>query len=102
MDLPNPLTFGDLLRRYRTAAGLTQEELAERAQVSPRAISDLERGQRNRPWRETIHLLADALTLEPSERANLEAAARQAGASASAAVGTATGPEAPPPRHNLP
>ncbi len=35
--------FGDLLRRFRLAAGLTQEELAERAQISPRAISDLER-----------------------------------------------------------
>jgi len=38
------VTFGDLLRRYRLTAGLTQEELAEKAQVSPRAISDLERG----------------------------------------------------------
>ncbi len=68
-------TFGDLLRRYRLAAGLTQEELAERAQVSPRAISDLERGLRSCPWRETIHLLAEALTLAPAERAQLEAAA---------------------------
>ena len=50
-------------QRFRLAAGLTQEELAARAQVSPRAISDLERGQRNRPWRETIQLLASALHL---------------------------------------
>ena len=34
--------FGNLLRRYRVAAGLTQEELAERAGVSTRGISDLE------------------------------------------------------------
>ena len=39
--------FGDLLRRYRTAAGLTQEELAERAGLSTRGISDLERGARS-------------------------------------------------------
>jgi DNA-binding XRE family transcriptional regulator len=33
-----------LLRRLRTEAGLTQEELAERAGLSPRSVSDLERG----------------------------------------------------------
>jgi transcriptional regulator with XRE-family HTH domain len=69
-------TFGDLLRQYRRAAGLTQEELADRARLSPRAISDLERGARNRPWRETIELIAKALELGPSEREKLEAAAR--------------------------
>ena len=36
--------FGELLRQHRLAAGLTQEELAERARISVRAISDLERG----------------------------------------------------------
>jgi transcriptional regulator with XRE-family HTH domain len=71
------VTFGDLLRRYRLTAGLTQEELAEKAQVSPRAISDLERGARNRPWREALQLLAAALHLKPAERAELEAAVRR-------------------------
>ena len=56
-------SFGDLLRRYRLAADLTQEELAERAGLSKRGISDLERGARTRPQRETIHLLGDALGL---------------------------------------
>src|SRR5438046_8409464 len=83
MDTSPELTFGDLLRRFRLASGLTQEELAERAQVSPRAISDLERGLRSRPWRETIQLLAAALKLDPAERAQLEAAARAGTASAS-------------------
>jgi predicted ATPase/transcriptional regulator with XRE-family HTH domain len=69
-------TFGDLLRQYRLAAGLTQEELAARAQVSPRAISDLERAQRTRPWRDTVQLLAQALQLSPVDRTQLEAAAR--------------------------
>jgi transcriptional regulator with XRE-family HTH domain len=39
MDQRRP--FGDLLRRYRLAAGLTHEALAERAALSARAISDL-------------------------------------------------------------
>jgi transcriptional regulator with XRE-family HTH domain len=39
-------TFGALLRRWRQAAGLTQEELAERAGLSRRGINDLERGAR--------------------------------------------------------
>src|SRR5438034_563577 len=38
------LDFGGLLRQLRDDARLTQEELAEAAQVSPRAVSDLERG----------------------------------------------------------
>ena len=38
--------FGSLLRRHRQAAGLTQEELAERARLSARAVIDLERGAR--------------------------------------------------------
>ena len=41
--------FGDLLRRYRLEAGLTQEALAEGSALSARAISDLERGLRTAP-----------------------------------------------------
>ena len=48
-------TFGDLLRRHRRARDLTQEALAERAGVSVRAISDLERGARTHPYRETAN-----------------------------------------------
>ena len=39
------LGFGGLLRQLRDDARLTQEELAEAAQVSLRAVSDLERGE---------------------------------------------------------
>src|SRR4051794_24032536 len=46
-------TFGELLRRHRRARELTQEALAERAGVSARAVSDLERGARAHPYRET-------------------------------------------------
>jgi transcriptional regulator with XRE-family HTH domain len=67
------------VRRYRRAAGLTQEELAERASLSARAISDLERGLKYRPRRDTVQLLADALELEGLERETFQAAARRAG-----------------------
>ncbi len=43
-DGADAATFGELLRRSRVATGLTQEELAERAGLSARGISDLERG----------------------------------------------------------
>ena len=56
-------TFGELLRDHRRAAGLTQEELAERAGVSPRSISELERGGAHVPRRDTVALLARALGL---------------------------------------
>ena len=55
--------FGDLLRRHRTAAALSQEELAERAGVSVRALSDLERGVHRAPRLETVRMLAEALGL---------------------------------------
>jgi predicted ATPase/DNA-binding XRE family transcriptional regulator len=102
MDPTSSVTFGDLLRRYRLAAGLTQEELAEKAQVSPRAISDLERGARSRPYRATVQLLADALQIGAAERAQLEAATRQASPPAPELVGRSTAQGPPPPRHNLP
>ncbi|MDQ2827502.1 MAG: tetratricopeptide repeat protein [Chloroflexota bacterium] len=69
--------FGSLLRRHRKAAGLTQEELAEKARLSARAISDLERGLYQSPHRDTVALLAAALRLSDADRAALEAAARR-------------------------
>ena len=74
---PDAPTFGDLLRRHRRARDLTQEALAERAGVSVRAISDLERGTRAYPYRETVSLLAEALGLSGSERTALLVASRR-------------------------
>jgi tetratricopeptide (TPR) repeat protein/transcriptional regulator with XRE-family HTH domain len=71
-----PVSFGGLLRSLRTAAGLTQEELAEAARVSYRSISDLERGVSRFPRRDTARLLAGALGLSGEDRARFEAAAR--------------------------
>jgi len=71
-----PTTFGALLKRYRMAAGLTQEALAERASLSTRAVSDLERGLSRAPRYDTLDLLTRAMNLEASQRATLFAAAR--------------------------
>ena len=67
--------FGGLLRRLRAEAGLTQEELAEAARLSPRSVSDLERGINRTARKETARLLADALGLTGPARAEFEAAA---------------------------
>src|SRR5215211_2703822 len=63
--------FGIALRHYRVSAGLSQEGLAERAGLSVRGISDLERGARTYPRLETVRMLADALELNERNRAAL-------------------------------
>jgi tetratricopeptide (TPR) repeat protein/transcriptional regulator with XRE-family HTH domain len=79
MASARPLSFGELLRRYRVAAGLTQEELAAQAGLSPKGISDLERGARTTPRKDTVALLAEALKLSERERLLFEGAARRHG-----------------------
>src|SRR5918912_1754560 len=71
-------TVGKLLRQYRMAAGLTQEALAARANLSTRAISDLERGLSRVPRFDTLELLSRAMDLSAEQRAALFAAARPA------------------------
>jgi non-specific serine/threonine protein kinase len=77
MSTTGATSFGDLLRRFRLAAGLTQEELAERAGLSRRGITDLERGARTTPRRETLALLVTALGLVGDDRAEFVATARR-------------------------
>ena len=57
------LSFAVLLRQLRVKALLTQEELAAAASVSPRSVSDLERGISRTARKDTAVLLADALGL---------------------------------------
>jgi tetratricopeptide (TPR) repeat protein/transcriptional regulator with XRE-family HTH domain len=71
-----PIRFAGLLRGRRAEAGLTQEELAEAAGLTARAISDLERGVVTTPHKETVRLLAEALRLDSAARAEFEANAR--------------------------
>ena len=65
------LSLGTRLRRLRESAGLTQEELALRAGLTPNAVSDLERGRTRRPYPHTLRSLADAFGLSEEERTSL-------------------------------
>jgi predicted ATPase/transcriptional regulator with XRE-family HTH domain len=79
--------FGHVLRQTRRAADLTQEELAERAGISTRTISDLERGVYPTARKDTARLLADALGLGGADRETfvLTAAGRESPPAAGAA-----------------
>ena len=68
--------FGGLLRQLRTETRLTQEELANSAGLSPRSVSDLERGVNRTARKETAELLAGALGLAGTVHASFVAAAR--------------------------
>src|SRR3712207_710939 len=91
------LTFGSRLRQLRGAAGLTQEELALRAGLSPRAISALERGERQRPYPHTVRTLANALGLSEEERASLLATLPRPATAAPATTPEANLPVPPTP-----
>jgi transcriptional regulator with XRE-family HTH domain len=67
-------SFGARLRRLRKDAGLTQQELAERAGLSLNAVNGLERGVRRHPYPHTVRSLAEGLTLSEEERSSLLAA----------------------------
>lgn len=69
-------TFAAMVQRWRYAANLTQEGLAERSGLSPRSIQNLERGRVSRPRRASVRLLADALGLTGADRAAFVHAAR--------------------------
>ena len=70
------LGFAELLRQLRAEARLTQEELAEAAGLSPRSVSDLERGIHPTARKDTAALLAGALGLAEPVRTLFVAAAR--------------------------
>jgi eukaryotic-like serine/threonine-protein kinase len=81
------IQYAELLRQLRAERGLTQEELAAAAGISPRTVSDLERGINLTPRRATAELLADALDLAGSEREQFMAAARRRPATPTGADG---------------
>jgi non-specific serine/threonine protein kinase len=87
-------TFGELLRARRRATGLTQAELAERAGLSERAISDMERGLKT-PHPATLRMLAKALALSDGELREWQAARQER-------IPNAVGPGAGPPLGHLP
>lgn len=63
MELPQIL--GSNVRRARLGLGISQEELAFRAEMKRSYVSDLERGTRN-PSLKAIGRLAAALGVEPA------------------------------------
>ena len=73
MTVERSHTFGSLLKSHRSAAGLTQEELAVRAGLGARTISNLERGISRSPYRSTVRRLADALGLSGEDLAQFAA-----------------------------
>nr|WP_042194776.1 helix-turn-helix domain-containing protein [Kibdelosporangium sp. MJ126-NF4]CEL21553.1 regulatory protein [Kibdelosporangium sp. MJ126-NF4]CTQ95880.1 regulatory protein [Kibdelosporangium sp. MJ126-NF4] len=69
--------FGALVLRHRQTAALTQEELAAAAQLSVRAISDIERGRARGPQQRSVDALADALRLAGRDREGFVDTARR-------------------------
>jgi predicted ATPase/class 3 adenylate cyclase len=62
-------SVGGRIRQHRLRLGLTQEELAEHAGISPRSVSDLERDVDRAHYPDTMRRIADALQLTGAERA---------------------------------
>ncbi|MCH9684641.1 MAG: helix-turn-helix transcriptional regulator [Deltaproteobacteria bacterium] len=72
--MPSTTAVGPLLRRWRSARGLSQLALAEQAEVSTRHISFVENGKAQ-PSREMVLVLASALDVPLRERNTLLTAA---------------------------
>src|SRR5262245_9936927 len=85
------LSFAGLLRQLRAEARLTQEELAQAAGVSPRSVSDLERGVTHTAHKDTAILLAGGLGLAGPAAEMFVAAARGKASPAAALAAAANG-----------
>lgn len=92
--------FAARLRALRTRAGFSQEELAQAAGLSVRAVSDLERGRSRGPQRRTVQALAAALDLDDAAAAALEHTAGLGRPRSRSGDGSATGPENRPAVHH--
>ena len=75
---PSHQTFSQMLRFFRLRSGLSQGDLAARANLSPRTISDLERGVRRRAYLPTVLALSLALQLTPPEHLSFSSAVQRA------------------------
>jgi len=58
--------FGNRVRELRYAAGLTQEELADKAELDRSYVGSVERGERNLSL-ENVCRLAEAIGVSPAE-----------------------------------
>ena len=86
-EVPPEQAIGELLRSYRVAAGLTLEELAARARLGARTLSDIERNRTARPYRNSVERLADALQLCGPTRQHFFDTARGRSATPAVAAG---------------
>jgi transcriptional regulator with XRE-family HTH domain len=59
--------IGEAIRFYRRRAGITQEELARRAEIAPTSVVRLETGEVRQPRYGTLMKLAGALQVNPAE-----------------------------------
>ena len=94
-DAANAAELAAVLKKFRVQAGLSQQALAERAEISVQAVSALERGYRKAPYHVTLERIADALGLSPEAREELEHSARRS-------RGPRLTVHSPAPTHNLP
>jgi len=78
MESVSTETYAALIKHYRQRNQLTQEGLAERADVSRQAIVDIERGKTRKSRPTVMNRLAAALTLTDAERASLADATNSA------------------------
>ena len=69
--LNSRIEFGNRVRQLRKAGGMTQDMLAEKIEISPRNLSDIENGKVN-PYYSTIYSIAKAIGITMSELLNLE------------------------------
>jgi transcriptional regulator with XRE-family HTH domain len=53
----SPTSLGDAIRHYRTAAGLTQAQLAEMAGLQRSYLSELESGKETEQLKRTLRVL---------------------------------------------
>ncbi|MFY9663768.1 MAG: tetratricopeptide repeat protein [Candidatus Cybelea sp.] len=91
-----------MLKRLRLKVGLSQEELAERARISAKAIGAYERGDRRGPYRETLALIVEALGVTGAAYDELVRAADQARRRGPSAIDVAVPDDFPSQPNNLP
>lgn len=59
-------TFGKVIKQLREERGLSQQELADYAELDRSYISDMERGRYN-PTLQTVYKLAEIFKIKPNE-----------------------------------
>ncbi|WP_344149261.1 ATP-binding protein [Kribbella yunnanensis] len=88
-------SIANLLLDLRVQAGLSQEELAERAGLSVRTIRELEAGRVARPRKDSVRLLSEGLGLGPEDAERFLATAGHGSAARPVVSVASVAPSAP-------